>query len=562
MKPVRKLLQSIFDHPQRVVVLLGVIAILVAVPIVLIVFGFDRTLLPTSIDGHVYDSEGNAIEDARISTQGRETYSDDSGYFNLTDIAYGLYEVKVEKNGFATITEDIRLERFSNTAEFTMQRLEFGQLRFEISLPDDTPFYSSEFEMTLNNEPLSYDENFVAETERLLVGTYNLRIRSPYYKDIETEVEVVSGLTERTVELVPAADLVAQVKNWLTGEDLRPDSVEIRRSEVFEQLDARYISDDGTVSVSDLDITGTVALRIKEDGYHTLERSQVLKQGQNSFGTILLVPEGRIVTIKDDGLNRQVFVSDYNGRRAQNVATTALSCSRVTQNTTQALVLCGSGTYTRISLNEGTSETLASVAADAVDMQTGGGVIVAAQNDEPGKLFAMTPGSEDAVVLYDGEEDVTSVQVSADKVVFSTTNGVWMVSADGENLEQISTGQFSVMDINPSGTHALLLLPSSSGSHIWSIDLTSHEKTRMTQLPARHSYLQFVSDSEFLFVSNKSEGLDSLYAQNLNSTLSRLVRKNVTDVTLVQGTRNVTLNQDGKRYVLNIDARNLAEISL
>src|SRR3990172_4211560 len=218
-------------EPKVMFPLLGLILLLVVIPILAIILGFDQQIFKSTLEGYIKNEQGEGLEYAIVKIQGKEATADRDGYYQLTDLLYGTYDAKVSANGYGTLNEKVKLQRFGNRSDFIVKKQEFGEIEFTLDL-QGKPFSSSEFAVSINDELLTYDKDFKVNTGRLLTGKYILKIESPFYVDIKTEVEVVAGLSRQKILLVPAADVVGEVKNWLTGEELKPEKVEIERSGV------------------------------------------------------------------------------------------------------------------------------------------------------------------------------------------------------------------------------------------------------------------------------------------------------------------------------------------
>ncbi len=563
MATLLNLIKKVLNNKKLIVILPVVVILFVLFPIVFIVLVFDRGIVPVYIEGRVLDSSDNPIQAATVKLQGKSTSTDSEGKFFIDGLVYGLYEIDISANGFAGIKEEIRLQRFANRFDVILNRQEFGELAIKLSPPADQPFYSSEFSFKLNDVDFSYNSDFVIETGRLLTGKYKLVMTSPYYKNETREIDVVPGRFELDLVLAPTADVIGEITNWLTGESIVPKVVEINNNGVFEAIDSKLF-EQGQLKLVDLDIGEGFKIKIRKDGFEEFTKEITLVQGQNSLGEISLVETGKIVTLKDDGISRNIIISNLDGKRAVNLAESFLDCNIQSQSKARAVVLCGSSTISLVNLSDATIQTIRPVSLDGVSYDLNSSGVLFIDNSQTDKLHYFSrdkePKLEDSTVLYSGDSPVLSAILRSDIVVFSTSDGVYKVATDGSDAVKISEGAFRITDISPGSNLALMLNDAGSGTNIWLIDLETKIKTKMTFLPSVHGSLQFLNDNEILYTSNKTAGIASLFIQSVSSNLPRLVRENVDEALVIKGTRVVQLKQGDKYFLLHIDFNKLAQI--
>ncbi|MFQ5493508.1 MAG: carboxypeptidase regulatory-like domain-containing protein [Candidatus Dojkabacteria bacterium] len=556
---------SIVRRPKSLFIFFLVLVVLVSIPILFIVLGFDQQILPTTLQGYVRDSMGNAVSKASVEVQGIEAETDDSGYFEVSELVYGVYEIKIVKNGYGTFSEEVKLQRLENNIDFVLVPLEFGEVRVQLAVAgsgtssDDQPFYSSEFSATLNGTPLSYDRDFVIETDKLLIGTYALEVTSPYYKDIKSDLVVEPGLNELNLSLNPAADIVAEVKNWLTGDAVNPDKVEVKTGEVFVQLESKDLNG-SQIELKDIDLVETIDVKVTKSGFNQLSKSLAVEQGRNSLGELKLVQEGNLLSVIDDGFNNQIFISNYDGSRSKNLLNTSLNCPEVYQTTSSGYVKCGAGLFYVIDLESGEIVDSLSGSGEIVAYGPASGDIVLVDNFSPSKVTRFV--GETAQTVYSGEEGVTSLIFGRDgSVVFTTSNGVWRSTGDESETVKLSEGKFEVMDINSSGKTILLLNKAGGESNIWAIDTENLTKKKITLLPANHSDVRFINDNAFVFISDKT-GTSGVYIQNINATLARFVHGNLSSLKVINGTRILHVYRGEGHFLLHVDASKLVRVRL
>ena len=370
----------------------------------------------------------------------------------------------------------------------------------------------------------------------------------------------MAGLSRQKILLVPAADVVGEVKNWLTGEELKPEKVEIERSGVFVPLEAENI-EENRINIKNLEVDNLLKLKISAQGFNTLEKQITTTQGLNSLGELELVPSGKVMTLKDDGFNRQIYVSDLNGRKAKNVVNTTLNCSEILHSLSLGYVKCGAGTVYQIGLTgEGTVTGTVSANGNLVNYNFWTGELFAVDNSQSEKLKRIAGGSE--VGLYDGDNNIVSIiSDRAGNAVFTTDSEVFIVGESKDTLNKLSDGQFLAVDISPDGNKSLLLNPTSANNNIWVIDNNSLAKSKLTFLPGAHSNVHFINNSEFIYIAERN-GVRNLFLQNIGSTVSKQLKANIDYARPIPDTDILYLISSGKNYLLKVQSERLAPIEL
>ncbi len=554
------IIKRILNHPRLIVLGLFILFILILIPTALIIFGGDKAFIKSTLEGYIYNDQGSRLEGVVVKVQDKQTQTDKDGFYRISGLTYGVYDINITANGYSEVKESFRLQRFGNTKNFILGKLEYGQIKFNLDLQGKA-FFSSEFSVAINDQVLNYDDKFIIDTGKLLTGTYTLRIQSPYYADIASQVDVKPGLTQQKILLVPAADIVGEITSWLNGSPVEPDKVEVKSNGVYAEL-AKDDLDANRITIKNFAVDPTITIRITKEGYNTLEKDLQLAQGINSLGELRMVPDGKVVTVKDDGFNRQLFVSDLNGRKVKNLVNTTVSCAEVQETLKFAVVKCGSGTFYKISMNDdGVLSGTVSQSGDIVTFDFWSGDIFAANNSDTDKLKKFK--GSNTTVLYDGTANVTSMVADrTGRVVFSTDDAVYIGKDNKDSTQKISDGQFIVSDVSPDGSKTLLLNPTSGEeSNIWVIDNNTLIKTKLTFLPAIHSSARFINNNEIVYVANTS-GSNTLFQQNTGSTVSRQLQTGIDSARIIVDTSILYLSGGGKNYLFDLDSGKLNQLDL
>jgi hypothetical protein len=554
------IVKRILKHPRLIFLGLIVLFIMILIPTALIIFGGDKAFIKSTLEGYIYNDQGARLEGIVVKVQDQQVQTDKDGFYRISGLTYGVYDINITANGYSDVKESFRLQRFGNTKNFILSKLEYGQIKFNLDLQGKA-FFSSEFSVAINDQVLNYDDKFVIDTGKLLTGTYTLRIQSPYYADIAAQVDVKPGLTQQKIMLVPAADIVGEITSWLNGSPAEPDKVEVKNNGIYAEL-AKEDLVVNRMTIKNYALDSTFTIRITKQGFNTLEKELPLVQGINSLGELRLVPDGKIVTLKDDGFNRQLFVSDLNGRKVKNLVNTTVSCSDIKETLNYAVVKCGSGTFYKISMNDdGVLSGTVSQSGDIVVYDFWSSDIIAANNSDTDKLKKIN--GSNTTVLYDGTGNITSMVADrTGRVVFSTDDAVYLAKDSKDTIQKISDGQFLVSDISPDGSKTVLLNPTSGeDSNIWIIDNNTLLKTKLTFLPAKHSSAQFINNNEIVYVADSS-GSNTLFQQNINSTVSRQLQTGIDDARIIIDTQVLYLSGGGKNYLFDLDSGKLNQTDL
>ena len=81
-----------------VAVLTSTTATLLAILILVLVFGVDQYLFRSDLSGSVVSSQGgDSLQGAEILIQGQTIQSKDNGTFYFPDLRYGVYEIVISK---------------------------------------------------------------------------------------------------------------------------------------------------------------------------------------------------------------------------------------------------------------------------------------------------------------------------------------------------------------------------------------------------------------------------------------------------------------------------------
>lgn len=551
-----KLRKYIEENKGRLIyfVLISLI-IIVVIPLIFIVTGLDQSIIKNSIQGYVYDIEGNRLEGASITIQDISATTDSSGHYLLEGIVYGIYEVKVEKNGYGYFEEDVQIRRFENNRDFTLESLEFGEIAFTFDYNRELGFNRNEFEIKINDELLILEDNLTVNSGKLLTGNYALTITSPFYKDIEEKLEIEPGTYKKEIILQDAVDIVAEVKDWLNGNLLTPNKVEIKTESAFEELSADDINGN-RIEIKDLDLFDEITIKVSKEGYNSFLKEVKLQPGRNSLNILNIVPEGTIAYIDSTSSNSIIKVSQYNGSNANTVLNVTDSCNNLSINASFGAALCGS-TYHIFSLDAENPSIISSlsISGEQVNFEIGHASAFVIDNSSPDRLVRIS--SNETTSLYSGDEEVVSVGVSENgEVIFTTSGKVMSVQLDGSDLKEIASGIFTVADVSFDGATTLLYnFTGQNTSNIWLLDNKTGDKRKLSFLPSGHSNVTYTSNDEMVFIKG-----GNLYKQAIDSTSPTLLKSKIVSAQLIEGTNILLVKKNTNTFLLSLISNKLSKV--
>lgn len=514
-------------QPSFWFVVLSIMVVSIIIPIVILMFGLDQKLFPTSLQGTILDGESTPVAGAQVTIQGQTTSSNAQGEYNLEGLKYGKWNVKVEKNGYVSIDEELRLGRGKNRQEYTLLSQEYGVIRFEFETAE--VFQTNEFVILLNDQTLEIGSQSVVNSDRLLVGSYRLRISSPYYSDIDQLVQVLPGEQTMQFSLVEAGDVVAEVRDLLSNAVVvNARGYQLQNGTFIELSSTQYEMSQGKLQLKDLLVDEQVKLKFSANGFYDFTAETKVKQGVNSLGSLLLVPSGQLVSLVESAGQSAIYLSRFDGSSSSRIYSTSAYCRELTQTRSVAYIDCPGAGLVEVDLTTGGNFTH-SYRGDMAHMDIWNQRMYVVENAAADKLKLVT-GKE--VVLYSGEESLTSIGTTrGGKVIFTTENSIWSVNSDGSELVQISTGRFLLSDISSDSRHLLLLnVQSNNSKNIWTLDLNNNEKRKLTYLPGDYKDLRFIAVDTFVFIDF---GKAVLGKQTLNATSAQSVATNTSRVLTV-----------------------------
>lgn len=474
---------------------LSIFIALLGVVLLTVIFGIDQKLLQTPLQGKVLSTSGVAIEGAEVVIQKQIVKTDNEGKFYFEDVRFGNYEVSVSKNGFTSYRNTWTINRFKNLFEVSLKPEEFGEVQFNFNTEGAA---TDSIEVLINKMtfPVEKTENgFILNSGRLLTGIYLLEVTSPSYVDIEKRVEVNPGFANEVVVLYPAADLVAEFKDYINLQPLHPDMITVNG--VVPSVEESW---ENKLELKDIDITKKLKIDIQHKGYLKQTIEMKLEQGTNSLGQIPLVPENRVLltdkqTIKsaqfDGTLQKEVFRGEGN-------------CEIKDRKANVYLVQCGIKTIAVIQEN-GEYRLLREYNGkyEIFDLLSTDNSIVAVSQNRREILLIKSTGNF-SVVLNHGREILSMVTDHTGNIYFSDDEGIYglIATRSGETVEVIK-GRYFLEDVSTDGSKLIALShDASQQNNMWLIDIENGGSERLSFLPSYYQDPRFITDDSIFYIEN------------------------------------------------------------
>jgi hypothetical protein len=542
--------------------LIGVLTACLVLVLIAVVFGLDQKLINTSLSGYIYDENKSPIPDAQITFQGTELISDSDGYYNFSDIKYGTYDIKLQKNGYNEVTETLRISRFSNYKDFTMISTDFGELLVNF-ISSDSPINFTNFSVFLNDQQLNLSENNNVNSGRILTGIYTLKIDSAYYKNIHLPVEIDSGTNNLEIELHPASEIFAELKDLITGEDVVPDEVLLEIDNISKQLSDSEILEN-KIQISDILVPkGEINILIRKNGYLNKKITMTLNSGINSLDNVYLTPNGRISQFNDDSNQFTSSNFDLSEKRSTTVAQ-ASNCVLNSITSASALYNCNDQRYFTINTNTGDVINSVFIPSTPHKYLSIKETLYFVSNEEDYTAIVLVD-EEKTELVYITEEtiEITSIGITRnDNLLFTTTDAVYRTTPSSNIANKILDGKYLISDVSPNQDQVLLsLIYDDKQSSLWLLDARNLNLRRFTFLPGTYSKPYFISNTEVSFLKQEQNN-KVLYYQQINSTNSIILKDNVNDAIPIKGTGIIITEIETDEYLISIQTKKLTQIGL
>jgi len=468
--------------------------------IVMVVMGLDKKYFGSTISGYVYDTNRQPVEGMTLIITDKSTKTDKYGYYSLSELDYGLVEINLSKNGYLDSLIKIKLGKLNNTHNFTVTPLEYGKIDYKLSFENNI-FYAGEFEILLNNEPIQLDNNsYGFSTEEISTGKYNLKIKSPYYQNIDKQIEVVSGDNSEEIYLELRGDLRAELVDFLTGDgkDIKMDRIQLSDGGAYIDVDSKFV-DENKLDILDLKVGDAIKLKVFKENYYTLEKEIVIEPGINSLGQMRLIPKESV--IKVDLVDGQYKVQSirYDGIVLAEVLSSTNDCKVYKDIDSLVYVECTDTLY-KISNNKEKSKVLnqydISDKLFYVDMF--GNLVLGWKNLDNGQFVIHSLTDHNT---YSSEEyNVTSIARASGSIIFTSENALYKVVVEDEDtkVQMLTAGSYKILDTYQ-GDILLANYVNNTTLNLWQYNISSDKRQKLTFLPGEYKDINYGEGNKVYF---------------------------------------------------------------
>jgi hypothetical protein len=170
----------------------------------------DIQKLAASIQGRVKDGSSNYLAGVTVtllqnSSQVKQTTSDNTGNFQIDDVIYGTYQLKFEKTGFTSVTQDITVSATNSALTVTIQAKK-GDLT--ILITDNFSGILKNAKITLKQNTTTIATNYSGtdgsyKFTAIAIGSYTIEVTLAGFVTASQTADLVEAGTSATIKLSP-----------------------------------------------------------------------------------------------------------------------------------------------------------------------------------------------------------------------------------------------------------------------------------------------------------------------------------------------------------------------
>lgn len=268
----------------------------------------DSIVFPSTLEGYITQYTDSPIEKAKVCVGNKCDETDDKGFYSIKHLSYGRREVKLSKDGFQEIEQDIDLKRGDNRKDFEMKvegmKDISGQFLVKGAklIPDNFLLISGDkvYEIVVQN-------NGSFTLKNIEIADLNIEISSVDYMDSNYKLDPTKGEIDLgDIILTPAGDISFTPIDFLSQEFL--EGTKVNDSEID------VVTRDGKIYIEDLKIGEEGKYVVNKEGYNSKTITvNSIKQGDNAQGELKMSEQGKVVYISNRTGNYNVYISNYDG---------------------------------------------------------------------------------------------------------------------------------------------------------------------------------------------------------------------------------------------------------
>lgn len=297
--------------------LVSLVALLFFCAVISIYTNFDSAFSDLKLEGKVLSSVTNEpINGATIFVDDELSYTTkEDGKYKITGLKQGKVKLRVEANGFRTQEVELGLGNtffsYTTNKDFLLEPSSKSTLTGSfIGASTDHDFTDDTLEINGKSYTIAKNGTFTAAD--VTDGTAKLVYKSIAYKDIQKTIQInSSAFNLDPLNLEPSGDITGEMISFIREDKVLDANVTVE-SVSSNQIS---ISEDGLLTVSDLEIGKTYKLRIEASNYETRDYEIKIVQGENKLFNLSLAENGTAYYLKfrEEGKEYNIYSSDYDG---------------------------------------------------------------------------------------------------------------------------------------------------------------------------------------------------------------------------------------------------------
>lgn len=589
-EPAKKHVGLKFSGKKALFIFASLVALLFLCAILAIYTNFDTAFSDLKLEGTVLNSTNTTpVNSAEIyvNDELKFTTSED-GKYRVTDLKQGKYKIRIQASGFRTQEVEVGMGNafFSYTTkkDFLMEPASTATITGSFLGDIDHDFTDDYLE--LNNKQYQLAKNGTFSASDVTDGSVKLIYKSLSYLDIEKTIQVnTSSFNLEPIVLVPAGDITGDMQSFLKEEIVTNAKVTV------ESVNPNQISisEDGKLTVRDLEIGKTYKLRVEASGYETRDYEIEIIQGENKLFNLSIAETGTAYYFKfrEEGKEYNIFSSDYDGidekqltndpklepfnlyfDKDENKLYLQTQKDRVTSTIRDQAGLIYTLDLSNNSLNKVTTSTtnLGNVipnfkAKKAINLTKGSETksrilqIMDLDGSNRNDLKALSNGTIDNIFLSDDGSSVYFVENDIAKNKY----GLYHMNISDKSVKTISNNpEIVVLDISSDGKRVLFSSKNET-TDFKDLQIYTTTTSELKTLKANYSGFQYQfatgSNDTILYFDKRSE-VDNIYSMNVDS----LSEQKITDLREIDKINNI-YQQNSLLYYITQRGLNILDLS-
>lgn len=536
---LRKILTKAKNQHKRLFVALSGGIFLILLYLVGVVFGVDQFLINTPFEGKITSKDGTGISEAEVMIQGRSMKTDNDGYFRFEDVNFGTFDIVVDKNGYVRYSDKVQIRRFSNFLDISMRAQEYGEAEIIFKA---RRALDKNINVKINNQLFpahAVNDEFVVETGRLLVGNYLLEVSSPDFIDFNEKFDLPSGSSGLVYNLNPSADLVAEVRDYLTENIIEPEEISITSE--GEKIEVPKSATPGKFELKDISLNKEYKITLNLTDY--LSRDVLISphQGLNSLGNVYMFVDDTVIYAQ-----KNLIVSSYtDGSNYKELYRANNNCRLDLTKDLYILFSCGSNFLLFKQIGNDYAlvrEYIITGSAHDLNVQNLNMILIGADF----KSILQMHSTINTTVLYTHTNEVNSVAADSLGVVyFSDSEGVYKLI--GSESEKIINGNYVLDEISPDN-HSIVAFGnrSSNQSNLWKINTKEKSASKISFLPKEYKESNFEGHETLYYLVN-----DELFMGSINNNNFKEIAEEVDSYWVKEGTDFVSVYSNDSIYFVS-----------